>query len=48
VQGAKGEAPRLVVGLEDEITGAMCLTHGGAVRDGRPDAPKPAAAITTA
>ena len=43
-QGAKGETPRLVVALDDEITGAMCMTHGGAVRDGRPDAAGPAAA----
>ena len=43
LQGAKGETPRLVVALDDEITGAMCLTHGGAVRDGQPDAPRSAA-----
>jgi NAD(P) transhydrogenase subunit alpha len=46
LQGAKGEAPRLVVSLEDEITGAMCVTHAGAVREGRPDAPLVAAATT--
>ena len=46
LQGAKGEAPRLVVSLEDEITGAMCVTHAGAVREGRPDAPLAAAATT--
>ena len=44
LQGAKGETPRLVVALDDEITGAMCLTHAGAVREGRPDPAAAAAA----
>ena len=43
VPGAKGETPTLVVRLEDEITGAMCVTHGGATRTAAPEPARPPA-----